>query len=256
MRTFPSKIISTLLGTVLLSTSSLMWADETIDEAFGVIPEACQDVRANYKDDKKAINQSCFEKRDARDQALADCNGFWNYCKTPCDQTPPVSGKIKVGGYEAWDNLCTAKQELEDCRAQRTADLEVFQQEVNEICCPFWPCRPICSSIVGTWTIFVDVGCNGSGVSASATYHDNLTWNIAGFANHGTWSQQDCEVEKIDMSLTPSVVWTGKLKNNGSSLSGTFTNGAGLNGCWTLAHSSSAPAAIAIPPASGSLYGE
>ena len=70
MRTFKHTIISTLLGTFLLGTSNLMWAEGV--SLLG-IPQACQDVRATYKDDKQAINQSCLDVAAARDQALADC---------------------------------------------------------------------------------------------------------------------------------------------------------------------------------------
>lgn len=50
MRTFQNKIISTLLGTVLVSTSNWLWAEEP-DQLSGIIPQDCQAVRDTYKAD-------------------------------------------------------------------------------------------------------------------------------------------------------------------------------------------------------------
>lgn len=113
----------------------------------------------------------------------------------------------------------------------------VEQAEKGGICsCPPAPAEP--PSIVGNWTMFVDVGCNGSGLTATINYHGDGTWNIGGYANNGSWTQDSCHIEMTDVSLTPNVIWSAIVwatitPGEYNLLSGKFTNGAGLNGCWT-----------------------
>lgn len=240
MHTFQRTIISTLLGTILLGTSNWMWAEEP-DQVNGVIPQACQDVRATYKDDKKAINQSCLGERSALTQAQQYCseNHVWNpYCYTPCDQTPPTMGSPKDAvGHQAHADLCLAKQALEDCRAQRAADLEAFQQAVNAVCCPFWPCRVVsCPSIVGDWITYVDW--NGFSGSFPVTFNADHT-GISGNApliHPINWSQNSCDMqfEVLPINISPATaIYTGNVNTDGTHLSGTMVSSGGASGSWT-----------------------
>jgi hypothetical protein len=241
-----------------------MWAQEP-DQLSGAIPQACQDVRATYKDDKQAINQSCFGERDARDQAQQYCseNHVWNpYCHTPCDQTPPTTGDPKDAvGHEAHTNLCLAEQALEACRAQRAADLEAFQQAVNAVCCPFWPCTCTSTSIVGTWAVGLDLDCDGNtDVNRTAVYRQDLTWNGVGFPNGGPWSQQKCNLTALDNFFNPPIIWTAKAnKVDGNSLSDGIFSGA-FNGCWTATRISTAATTPPVDSSnsvdSSNFYGE
>lgn len=89
------------------------------------------------------------------------------------------------------------------------------------------------TSIVGTGSFSVDVGCNGQAKNAQITYHDNATWNISGFVNGGSWTQDNCSVNMTDVSLTPNVIWTANTDSEGN-ISGTFSNSQGLSGCWSV----------------------
>jgi hypothetical protein len=258
MHPFQNQIISTLLGTLLISTSNWLWAEEP-DQLSGVIPPACQAVRATYKAERQAINQSCLDELEVRTQAQQYCseNGLWNpYCHTPCDQTPPTTGGPKdVAGHQAHADLCLAEQALEECRAQKAVDLEEHQLVVNEICCPFWPCTCTSASIVGTWAIGLDLDCDGiTDVNRTAVYHQNLTWNGVGFPNGGPWSQQKCNLTALDNFFSPPIIWTAKAdKVDGNSLSnGTFSGI--FNGCWTATRISTP--SVDIPVDSINFYGE
>jgi hypothetical protein len=230
MYPFQNKILSTLLGAILLGTSNWVWAEEP-DSLSGVIPQACQEVRATYKADRREIHQSCLEERDARTHAQQYCseNRLWNpYCHTPCDQTPPTTGGPKdTAGHQAHADLCLAKQALEDCRAQKAVDLKEYQLVVNEICCPFWPCRVVsCPSIVGEWIINFDWHCDGSSGTAPITFNADGTASFS-----GNWSQNRCDMQIL---FPNGTTYTGNVNTDGTHLSGTMAmGGGGSTGCWT-----------------------
>lgn len=89
-----------------------------------------------------------------------------------------------------------------------------------------------CPSIIGVWNMVWDYHCDDVGHRPTkVTFHSNSTGSFRG-RNVGTWIQKNCSVEMTDKSMNPPVIWSGTMEDN-YHLSGSYTNGNKINGCWT-----------------------
>ncbi len=135
--------------------------------AASTLSQECLEVRAEYKMTKSLILQSCQEEKSILKNAQQVCTNtstpilaphimifpfplpgsglnVWNpYCHTPCDQPTPITGNFQRDseGAAAHDYLCFARWGFEMCKIDREIALEELQDYVNEVCCPYWPCK-------------------------------------------------------------------------------------------------------------------
>jgi hypothetical protein len=164
-------------------------------------------------------------------------------------------GNLLIGYHDHGTQLVTVI-DPETCEVVSEGTKVVKYNDIEGIAvCP--PQQPAsCSSIVGTWTIGMDINCDGTAnFTRTSIYHEDFTWSAVGFSNGGTWSQEGCDVEISDTFFNPALIWTATMGEDGN-LSGIYSGA--FNGCWTGTRSSSADAfdssSMDSPVGSGSSF--
>ncbi len=182
----------------------------------------------------------------------------WNVCnfKAPEMEALEVNekGELLVGYHDHGTQLVTVI-DPETCEVSGGTKVVKYNDIEGIAVCP--PQQPAsCSSIVGTWTIGMDINCDGTADFMRTTiYHEDFTWSSVGFSNGGPWSQEGCDVTASDTFFTPALIWTATMGEDGN-LSGIYSGA--FNGCWTGTRSSSADAfdssSMDSPVGSGSSF--
>ncbi|MDM8557656.1 hypothetical protein [Candidatus Parabeggiatoa sp. HSG14] len=157
----------------------------------------------------------------------------WNVCNDI--QAPEIealevlSDDTLIVGYHDNRRQFIAQVDLETCETNSGEETVYTDIEGIAACLPE---VATCPSIVGTWSLGVDHNCDGRpDIMSTNTYNEDLTWDINGWSNGGSWSQEGCDITMADEIMNPAVIWTGTMGENGS-LSGTYGN-TKFSGCWT-----------------------
>ena len=143
------------------------------------------------------------------------------------------NGNLLVGFHDHGTQLVTVINP-ETCAVSGGIEVVKYNDIEGIAVCPPQPAS--CPSIVGTWTIGMDINCDGTAnFTRTSIYHEDFTWSAVGFSNGGPWSQEGCDVEISDTFFNPALIWTATMGEDGN-LSGTYSGT--FDGCWTGTRSS------------------